>query len=368
MNTLRNGPYWGKRKTDRREIVFKSIAILISLLLATIFSEYLLRVGGKIPGYIPAYGLIPVENVKVLKPVEFISDEEGVFKANVNKEWPEEFLINSDGFRSTEFKNYKTDKKKILFLGDSFTWGSGATPITESFVDIIARNGYVTFNTGIPGTGPGQYEFLAEKYMPLLRPDIIIVMFCMRNDFDFPHPMLPYKNLWHVTNAGWLYARDEDGNYLSAEDAYRQHYEKIYGKKNELQEFFYKSVIGTYLYMTISKLHYKMMGNSTRKDMRYRKKITRETLGRIKSLADRNGAELMLYLIPERPKLIKNASFTIESNYHFFEDFSPFIPDFLTKGDYGPDGHFNNHGNKKYAEFILEGIKPKKGNLYSHAD
>jgi len=56
-------------------------------------------------------------------------------------------------------------RTKILFLGDSFTWGASAKPITNCFVDIVTRRGYLTFNTGIPGTGLNQYVYIAEKYI-----------------------------------------------------------------------------------------------------------------------------------------------------------------------------------------------------------
>ena len=61
-----------------------------------------------------------------------------------------------------------------MFLGDSYTWGSSARPITESFVDLVKRAGYCTFNFGIPGTDPCQYAALAEKWLPLLHPGVPI--------------------------------------------------------------------------------------------------------------------------------------------------------------------------------------------------
>jgi hypothetical protein len=220
-------------------------------------------------------------------------------------------------------------------------------------------SGYLVFNTGIPGTGPVQYAYLAEKYVPLLKPDIIIVMFCMRNDFDFPHPMLPYKNLWHVTNAGWLYARDKSGNYISAEDAYHLHNANIYGEKTKLQQSFNKTVIGTYFYAALSKLRYKISGGYHQDDMKHNQDFVRQALQRIQELSHTNEAEFWLFIIPVKPQLISNERFSVKRNYHVFKNLSPFVPDFLTKEDYRKDGHFNNHGNKKYAEFIIDGLKSK---------
>ncbi len=341
-------------------LIFNLLLALLAVSLAIIVSEITLRVLGKTPGYIAAYGLIPVDQIKVLEPPQFVTDEEGVFKANLNYKWAEDIHINSNGFRSRELKPVTTTQKKILFIGDSFTWGSGADPITNSFVDIISRHGYVTFNTGIPGTGPVQYAFLAEKYGPILKPNIIIVIFCMRNDFDSPYPMLPNNNLWHITNAGWLFARDKNGNYLTAQDAYKQYYAKIHGEQNPLQQFLYKSVLGTYFYTMISKIKYKLIGNSNDDRIEYNKNVVRKALQCIKVVADKNKAQLKLFIVPVKPQLIDNYRFSIDSDYHIFKDFRPLIPDFLNEYDYQPDGHFNNSGNRKYAEFILKEIKSKK--------
>jgi hypothetical protein len=343
-------------------LVFYLMSVFIAFLMATIIGEFALRIIGKTPGYIASYGLRPVDRIIVDEPQQFVADGEGVFKANLNYKWPDDIKINSEGFRSIEFKPNDNEQKKILFLGDSFTWGNGAEPITESFVDIISRHGYVTLNTGIPGTGPVQYAFLAEKYVPLLKPDIVIIMFCMRNDFDLPYPMLPYKNLWHITNAGWLYARDDNGNYISAHDAYEQHYARIYGEKNKLQKYFFKSVIGTYGYVMFLKVMHKLTAESNQEDMGNNYDFVRNALWRIKTVAEKNGAKMMLYIIPVKPELIRDNRFSIESNYHVLKDFNPFIPDMISKDDYIPNGHFNNSGNRKYAEFILKGINMKGNN------
>lgn len=133
---------------------------------------------------------------------------------------------------------------------------------------------------------------------------------------------------------------------------------KYMGKKISCS-FFYKSVIGTYVYVMISKVKYKLLGDSNQGDIKYNRDFVKGALGRIKAVAGRNGAEFKLYIIPVKPKLIKNRRFSVDSNYHVFEDFSPFIPDFLTKDDYHRNGHFNNSGHQKYAEFIIKGIKSK---------
>jgi hypothetical protein len=249
------------------------ILFLVTTVLALFVAELALRSSGKTPGYVPRYSnraFRPVNQLKVNR--SFLTDDEGVFKANPKYEWSAEYQINSDGFRSVEFKQYETTRTKILFLGDSFTWGGSANPITNCFVDIVRRRGYLTFNTGIPGTGPTQYAYIAEKYVPLLKPDIVAVTFYMGNDLKPPDPMLPYKNLYHITNAGWLSAFDENGNYMVPLDAYNLYFAKYNAAyraayvrdshktlKTTIRQILVQSVIGTYFWVCLSRVKWQVL-------------------------------------------------------------------------------------------------------------
>jgi len=98
---------------------------LIVLVVAALFTfsvgEIALRLLGKIPGYVPRYSTQAFTWVDKLEVQQrFFTDGEGVFRANPNSGWSEEYRINSDGFRSREFKQYEAKRSKILFVGDSF--------------------------------------------------------------------------------------------------------------------------------------------------------------------------------------------------------------------------------------------------------
>jgi hypothetical protein len=104
--------------------------------------------------------------------------------------------------------------------------------ITNSFVDIVERNGFITYNKGIGGTDPAQYAFLAEKYIPVLKTDIVAVMFYMGNDLlEVCRPMIAYKNLHYVTNAGWILGYNEDYSryFDTAHEAYSYY---VLGERN----------------------------------------------------------------------------------------------------------------------------------------
>ena len=311
-----------------------------------------------------------------------MTDSEGVFIANPEWNWEDpNITINTEGFRGNEFsQDIEESRSSILIIGDSFTWGASADPITSSYVDIIASYNYMTFNTGIPGTGTKQYAYLAEKYIPILKPDIVIVMFSMVNDLTDRDPMVPHQNLYHITNASWLRAIDKNGNYMAPEDAYTYYLSQSNlilpdGPKPTLAEpqlkrILLQTVIGTYLWYEITQLSSTNKANSrpsnevkpgsdwTHNNLIKNERFIKTNLRKIKTISENNDARFMLFLIPKHPEL-KQPWKEVKHTLHIFKEFDPFVPDFLKTEDYVelPNGHLNNSGHQKYAHFIHQSIK-----------
>ena len=77
---------------------------------------------------------------------------------------------------------------RLLFFGDSFTYGSGVQK-SETFVELVSGNRGVRpsldcFNAGIPGSNPVQWERLSGDLLDALLPDAVIVVFFMRDGAD----------------------------------------------------------------------------------------------------------------------------------------------------------------------------------------
>lgn len=342
-----------------------TLTIVLFLLVAftvLIFSvEIFLRLIGEKTGLdLPAKKYVDnFEKLELYTPTPFSTDSEGVFKADPDYSWKDGrygdgVSINSDGFRSSEFNNSSSDKKKILFLGDSFVWGASAKPLKNCFVDIIQSRGYLTFNTGIPGTGPTQYAYLAEKFIPLLKPDFAVVMLYLGNDIqNMSDPMLPYKNLWYITNAGWLYAFDEHGNHLSLSESYHRYYYQYYvpyNLKNKIKHIMMNTVVGKRLWRFLKA----MKESKDESEKQHFMKYTEDSLDRIKKAANKHGVRFFLFLIPPHPKLETTIN-SVRNSLLLLPEFNPFVPTFLTIDDYMelPDDHFNNSGHLKYANFII---------------
>ena len=95
--------------------------------------------------------------------------------------------INSTGQRGSEIPAPTPSQRRVLFLGDSFTYG-GAVPEDSTFVSQVGfhlrRNGrpVTAINGGVPGFSTYQ-ELAYQRYVAgILRPDIVVLAFFNGND------------------------------------------------------------------------------------------------------------------------------------------------------------------------------------------
>ena len=95
--------------------------------------------------------------------------------------------INNLGFRDRDFSVRKRTRWRVLALGDSYTYGWGVA-IGETWPKQIERRlraaGFdvEVADLGSPGAGPKDYADLAEKAVPLLGPDLVIVAMVQADD------------------------------------------------------------------------------------------------------------------------------------------------------------------------------------------
>jgi len=95
---------------------------------------------------------------------------------------------NSDGFNDREFDDaqFGAQTKKILFVGDSFTFGIYSH---EDVFPHLVEQGLqaggldaVSINVGVIGSGPKEYLRVLRHYGELMRPDIVVVTLFVGND------------------------------------------------------------------------------------------------------------------------------------------------------------------------------------------
>jgi hypothetical protein len=74
--------------------------------------------------------------------------------------------------------------RRVLFLGDSFTFGSGLDDPTLRFTDRLERelgDGFHFYNAGIPGSRPSDWVRIVEMFLRDYRPDAVVAVFFLRD-------------------------------------------------------------------------------------------------------------------------------------------------------------------------------------------
>jgi lysophospholipase L1-like esterase len=267
--------------------------------------------------------------------------------------------INDDGFRSICFKKYSSEKPKILLLGDSFTWGHSTTNKTSSFADILLSQGYVVYNTGISATDVAQYLAIARKYIPILKPDIVIVNFYLGNDITYyERKIIPYASVFFPTNAGYLMSCPHAKYFESPKatyDFYLRQWE-IPKDENIFNHIMAQTVITTLAMKPLYRLKLAQYGDSVVADYytqaekrKYAKPYCNVEINEIKTIAEQNGSRFILSSIPE----VYTFTFNTKKDFPDLFEGLDFVEMPVTRNDYKlDDGHFNDDGHKKYAAFL----------------
>lgn len=128
---------------------------------------------------------------------DYINSNEQIYKyddklgwflnSNLNTDFKKMGIIktNSIGFRDIEH-NYKLKtKKRIMFIGDSFTFGDKTTQ-KNIFVELLRYKlkEYELFNCGVSGYGTAQEYLLLLKYFDVISPDIVFLTICFNDVYD----------------------------------------------------------------------------------------------------------------------------------------------------------------------------------------
>jgi len=91
---------------------------------------------------------------------------------------------NSQGLRDKEYSIARTEKKRLLILGDSFGWGFGVE-VSQRFSELMeARHqDWEIINASVSGYSTGQQLLYLKNFGIDYRPDVILLLFS-QNDFE----------------------------------------------------------------------------------------------------------------------------------------------------------------------------------------
>jgi hypothetical protein len=310
-----------------------------------------------------------------------VSDERGMnyIKVSDKRLLMPGAVINQQGFRgnipytptAVDSLRKSTGREIVMIIGDSFVEGCCPDSVAHSFPDLINQHGrYWVLNFGIAGTDPLQYKLVAQKYVPLLKPDRVVVVSYFGNDLlsykRVPTPGIP--ETYPFENNRWLNPMAE--NYLSdklnykfktADEAYQfymDHYTLRGKSRNLFERTISYSVIFSKLYLMveryitrrywIKRLPYSETVNSYAQAY--------EQFHAISALCDSLKIPCLFAGIPE-PKEADDVP-ALRARYQpMFKEIPWSVPYNFTTDDYTGKtmaNHYNTAGHKKYAGFIEE--------------
>lgn len=225
------------------------------------------------------------------------------FKVNVT--------INSLGMRDYEHKITKNDAKRILVLGDSFTYGYGVE-LDETYSKVLelelnndAKRQYEVLNAGYAsGYSPDTYLLYLKKEGIEFRPDIVIVGFTIGNDITdlFKNRVIEDKESIRIVSED--YYVDED-NRLRKPSYYKKSGPIAFLNSNSHFFIFAKNNFVS-IRGGVDKFFQKQSKNNDVYDVEYDEELkgkwdeVEKIFAEMIALAEGNSAKLIVVLIPRK--------------------------------------------------------------------
>lgn len=372
---------WANKTTYWRELLFVMLVCVFLLMLMA--KESHLRYLSFCPGSCYPGNDFTEENPQISWNVK--ADENGMTFYNYDS-FPNPaigdstmFIVNRQGFPSRfDFDKSTIDslankcgskKLKVLFIGDSFLEGIGASSFDKSFVEIYRRKNVdkVVCSAGIRGMDVVQYRLVAEKFIPEILPGKVTVMFCGWNDIMLterkPVAFLPYfvdvKNVGVINNYIPVGITPFDTLALAPDSAYRLYRQRysLMTRQDVLSKICRQTCITTQLYFLLNSVQY--FPSQFNNDY----KATYRNLKRIKNVCDSVGAKFSIVFIPT-PIMKKYDKQEYKNKYQWV--FLDLLPDVhfppkntVQENDCSTsiDFHLNDTGQKKMAEYLEKEFK-----------
>ena len=257
---------------------------------------------------------------------------------------------NEDGFYSIPFEQTRSEKPKILLLGDSFTWGHSTSNKTLSFSNTLLSRDYVVYNTGISGADVAQYRKVLETYLKRLKPDLVIVNFYMGNDVSyfqrFPKAHLP---ILYATNAGNIYGFQDGIQFETKEDAYHNVMRNMkIPNTTKINRLMSKSMVSTLVWkglVNFGLVEHDFMKLPQRPEIPYCNKDLKDMM----NFCQENKTKFLLSVIPNLNHVELVGA---ESVAHLFDSIPYHQPNMTVDMYNKVDGHFNDKGHLVYANYL----------------
>lgn len=343
--------------------------VIIVLLLAVAVAEVAMRIVFGMQGYtVGSFAPNWFPNISESKePVlinSYYTDDRAIFRANRSFWNKEGVAVNTLGFLGREWTMEINTQTKLFLIGDSFVWGAGAEPLSNSFAAKLSHgNRFQVLNSGIPGADPAQYDLIANLFVPLLQPDYVVVFVYLGNDLMIEERKpLANKALYFPTDVGW-FPGCYKGSYFDNFEASNNFYKVKYGPSNWFQQVASHTAIGT----AICSLPLRFEEKKERA-AQLQSSITNGYLKAILASIDTKATQLIIIPIPfsgddfNKEYSLDAKKYLINRYHNAFEGLDAYIAVAPLGPEHYhpmPDGHFNNAGHQLMADFVTGVVASK---------
>ena len=327
-----------------KAILFRFVAVLISLLIVAAFAEVALRifapVGEKLRRFDHDLGWVPLEN----------ANRQGVHQ-------------NQFGLRGLDDMRLErvSGRKRILVLGDSYVWGMGASQ-DELFTNPAVHGTNDEFiNCGVPGYGTDQEYLFYLRTCQGFDVDQVVLVFTPDNDVanNIASKQYSYLKPYFTLNKGELVLHKDHVRYSM-----------IYGFNRECRLW------------NVVRDGIEGLGHTLRpkRDQKYADpnagvsdadragiELTLALIKKLKEAVTAHHAEFYVVFIPQTSRVHKRmpdnhpfaaaiAAGLSQMGVSYREPYPEFLRSAMagTELFHPPDGHFNGAGHALFAKFLTD--------------
>jgi len=269
-----------------------------------------------------------------------------------------EVVINSHGMRDNEYSVDRTQKKRMLILGDSFGWGFGVEH-QERFSEILenTHSNWEIVNASVSGYGTDQQFLFLKKNGLILKPDVVLLLFYGNDYEENTHgEKYWYFKPFFVIEDGHLKLQ----NVPVPKATIEQLLDRVLLGRTYLGPIFYRA-----LWMLKSILrHQKTNSGKDSKEEQSRYNVTSHLIIDMNELCGKIGAQFVLVSIPmnaEKRTFLQNIAERERIPYLQLDEY---FKSKMANVEFPHDRHWNVKGHEIAANAI-DGFLRKQGVFHS---
>lgn len=266
---------------------------------------------------------------------------------------------NSVGLRDREYSLERTDKKRMLVLGDSFTWGFGVED-QERFTEVLEQRypQWEIINAGTSGYGTDQEYLYYLKRGQYYKPDVVVVLFYY-NDFEnnFKSEQYYYpKPYFTLKENGDLVVHNQPVPPASLSQRFNHYIETQTVMLRRLLQVV--EIITSRLTQPFqSKDAAGYTGGFTQ--FRESHAITNALLQKLKSTVEGNQSRFVVFALPIRPGLKRNLEELTKHGDWNYLNLDPFFAGTEEQTEIPDDEHWNAAGHRLAADLMENYLREK---------